>query len=143
MVLGLGDPEFFLDRGTQQREVAVAQQPSEPRLDVEERGREPSVLLGRGLPVVHPTTALLGLGVDGLDHVGGFQRPAHQREHPQSVEGEGLLEALIETGRRRLVDLVQLPTEALQGLAGLLVRGPLVGALQTPLGCPRFQYQGL
>ena len=80
--------------------MSVPEQPPEPRLDLQERSGEPSVLLARGLPVVHASAALLGQGVHGLEHVGGLERPADQGEDSQPVEGEGLLEPLIETGCR-------------------------------------------
>ena len=47
------------------------------------------------------------------------------------MEGEGLLEPLIETGRRGLVHPRELLAQGLEVLDGLFVRGPLVGALQT------------
>ena len=53
--------------------------------------------------MVHASAPLLGQGVHGLEHVGGLERPADQGEDSQPVEGEGLLEPLIETGRRGLV----------------------------------------
>ena len=75
--------------------------------------------------MVHASAPLLGQGVHGLEHVGGLERPADQGEDSQPVEGEGLLEPLIETGRRGLVHPRELLAQGLEVLDGLFVRGPL------------------
>ena len=49
--------------------------------------------------MVDASAPLLGQGVHGLEHVFGLERPADQGEDSQPVEGEGLLEPLIDTGR--------------------------------------------
>ncbi len=50
------------------------------------------------LPGVDPTAALLGLGMDGLEHVGGLEGSAQEGEYAQPVEGEGFLEAFVQAG---------------------------------------------
>ena len=45
--------------------------------------------------MIHSSAALLGHGVDGFEYVSGLQRPADQREDPEPVEGQGLLEPLV------------------------------------------------
>jgi len=112
--------------------VPVAEQPPKPGLDLEQGGREPSMLLGRVLPVVHASAALFGQGVHGFECVRGLERPADQGEDSEPVEGEGLFEPLVETGHRGLIHVRELLAQGLQVVDGLLVRGPLVGALTDP-----------
>ena len=70
--IGVSDSEFLLNGGTKQREVSVSAELPEPGFDVEERRSKPSLLLIRVPPVIDAPAALLGLGVHGLEHVGGF-----------------------------------------------------------------------
>jgi len=61
---------------------------SQPRLDVEQRRRQPAMSLVRRLPRVDLRAALLDQGVRRFDAVGGPERDAQQVVDAQSVERE-------------------------------------------------------
>ena len=97
-----------------------------------EGGGEPALLLVRGAPVVHLVRPLPDERVDGLETVGGLQARPQGPEDAQAVEGEGLLEALVETRDGRLVQEPEFLTAPEEGGLGLGIARPLVGLLELP-----------
>src|SRR5437867_3962865 len=112
--------------------MSMTLHPPQPRLDVEQRRRQPALPLVRGLPGVDLGATLLDQRVRRLDAVGGLERLAEQLVDAESVERERLLEALGQARRRRLVAALELAVQLRQLRVRLLVGGPVVGALQSP-----------
>ena len=63
------------------------------------------------------------------------ERPS-TAETPRSVQGQGLVQALRQTAGGRLVPVVQLAVELLEGRQGLGVRRAVVGSLEAPAPVP-------
>lgn len=124
--------DLRLQRGPQERECAVPLDPPEARLDIEERRGQPAVLPVRGAPPRDPIGPVAHLGQDGFEAVGGLEAPAHRPEHPQPVQGEGLLAPLVETLHRRLVQEAELGPQLEQRGLRLGIARPLVGRLELP-----------
>ena len=83
MALGKVDPEVLLDRDSEEREVSVAEQPPEPRLDLQERGREPSMLLAGVLPVATNCEDTVKMrGAERRSKQAGWANPASPRRCP-------------------------------------------------------------
>ena len=87
--------------------------------------------LTRVLPVIDLRAALLNERVDGLEAVRRLQRPAQHAVHPEAMQRQGLVEAFRQTAGRRLVPILQLMLERLEGGEGLVVLRTVVGALET------------
>ena len=76
-------------------------------------------------------TALLHERVDRLEAVRRLQRPAQHAVHSEAMQRQGLVEAFRQTAGRRLVPILQLMLERLEGGEGLVVLRTVVGALET------------
>jgi len=76
----LGLPDRGLQGRAQLREMAVAFDPPQARLDEEQRTGYPPLFLGRRTPVIHLIGELAELRIQGFQTVGGLQA------HPQKLE---------------------------------------------------------
>ena len=91
--------------------------------DIQERGRQPAVPLARVLPVIDLRTALLDERIDRLERVRRLQRPTQHPVHPKAVQRQGLVQALRQAAGRRLVPVLQLALERLEGRSSFLILG--------------------
>ena len=66
-------------------------------------------------------TALLNERVDGLEAVRRLQRPAQHAIHAEAMQRQGLVQAFRQTAGRRLVPILQLMLERLEGGESLVV----------------------
>jgi len=122
--------EFRLQRVAQERQRPEPFDPAQSRLDVQEGRGEPTLFLIRGTPPVDFINALPEERVERLQTVGGLQAHAEPGEQAQAVQRQGLLEPLVETRDRRLVDKPEfLPDSEECGLR-LGVARPFVGGLE-------------
>ena len=121
--------EFSLQRLAQQRQCSEPFDPVQPRLDVQEGRSEPALLLIRGAPVIDLIGTLPQERIERLQAVGSLQAHAKPGEQAQAVQSQRLLEPLVETRDRRLVDKAQLLTQPTErprrGLVGRLLIGGL------------------
>jgi len=108
-----------LQGGSEERQGPEAPNPTEARLDVEERGREPALLLVRGAPVRDLVRPVADQGVDGFEAVGGLQADPQGPEDPEPVQGEGFLESLLQTLHGRFVYEPQFLAEPEERCLGL------------------------
>ena len=92
---------------------------AQARFDVQERGRQPAVTLTRVLPVIDLRAAFLDERIDGLQTVRRLQRAAQHPVEPESMQRQGLVEAFRQAAGRRLVPVLQLAMERLEGRAVL------------------------
>ena len=81
-------PDLSLQGRAQQRQMAVAFDPPQARLDEDQRTGHPAVFLVRGAPVIHLVGQLAELGVQGFKAVGGLQADPQSRKEPQAMEGQ-------------------------------------------------------
>ena len=70
-------------------------------------------------------TALLNERVDRLEAVRRLQRPAQHAVHAEAMQRQGLVQAFRQTAGRRLVPILQLMLERLEGGEGLVDSGRL------------------
>ena len=111
--------------------MAVAHHLPQPWFDVQARGGQPAVALARVLPVVNLRTAFLDERIDGLQTVRRFQRPTQHAVQPEAMQRQGLGQAFRQAAGRRLVPIVQLALELLERAQRLVVRRPVVRALEA------------
>ena len=119
------DLQLSLQCVTKSGQVPIAHHLAQARLDVQERSGQPAMALTRVLPVIDLRAALLNERVDGLEAVRRLQRPAQHAVHPEAMQRQGLVEAFRQTAGRRLVPILQLMLERLEGGEGLVVLGRL------------------
>jgi len=81
-----------LKRFTQLGQGSVAAHTAESGLDVQQRRRQPSLLLIARPPAVDFPRALLNQAEHGLQHVRRGQRLPQRRSDVEAMQGEGLLE---------------------------------------------------
>lgn len=128
----LSPPDLSLPGRVQQRQIAIAFDSPQARLDEDHRTGLPVGFLVRGAPVIHLVGQLAELGVQGLRAGGGLAADPQSRKAPQAKAGYRLLKAFIQTGAGRDVEAPQLLTQRAQGRPVLGLRRALVGLLQPP-----------
>lgn len=100
---------FPLEGSTEKRQMPIALDSAEPRLNVQQGGSHPALLLLTATPEVHLVRPLPDLGHDGgLQAVGGCQAAPQRLDQPQLMQG-------------------QVPAEVLE-------RGPGLGVGRLPVG---------
>ena len=82
----LGLPDLGLQRRAQLREMAVAFDPPQTRLDEDQRTGHPALFLVRRAPVIHLVGELAELGIEGFQTVGGLQADPQNRKQPQAMQ---------------------------------------------------------
>ena len=97
----LRPPDLSLQGRAQQRQMAVAFDSPQARLDEDQRTGYPALFLVRRAPVIHLVGQLAELGVQGFQAVGGLEADPQSRKEPQAMEGQRLLDAFIQTGDGR------------------------------------------
>ena len=60
-------------------------------------------------------TAFLDERIDGLETVRRLQRPVQHPIEPEAMQGEGLRQPFLQTAGRRLIAILQLAMERLEG----------------------------
>ena len=60
-----------------------------------------------------------------------FQRPAQHPVQPEAMQRQGLVQPFLQTAGGRLVPVLQLAMERLEGREGLVVRWTVVGTLEA------------
>lgn len=91
---------LHLQRLLQQRQMSIAFDPPQMRLDSQHCTGHPPLFLLRGAPVIDLVAELPHLCMQGLQAVVGLQTDAQGLEEIKPMQGEGLLEAFIEAGDR-------------------------------------------
>lgn len=99
---GLGSADLGLERRAEQRQMAEAIDPPQPRFNGQQRARDPTLLLVRRAPVVDLVGDLAELGIERFQAVRGLQTDAQGLEETQLVQRERVLEPFIQTGRLQL-----------------------------------------
>ena len=112
--------------------MPVAFDPPQARFDVQQRRGHPPLLLVTGPPAIDLVGPLADLGHDRLQTVGGLQAAAQGLEQSQPVQGQGLLEPLVQARDRGGVDEAELLPEPVEGRLRLGVARLLVGCLELP-----------
>ena len=59
-------------------------------LDIDKRGRQPTVALARVLPAIDLRTAFFDKRIDGLETVRRFQRPPQHAVQPEAMQCQGV-----------------------------------------------------
>ena len=95
-------------------------------LDIDKRGRQPTVALARVLPAIDRRPAFFDKRSDGLETVRRLQRPPQHAVQPEAMQCQGLVAAFSQTAGRRLSPILpramQLPARS----HGLVVCRPVV-----------------
>ncbi len=112
----------------------------ESRFNIKQGGGQPALSLVGVLPGIDFATALFNQGIDRLKTIGGLKRTPKHPIHTQVMQGEGFLKTFCETGRGRLVALIEFLMKPLEGATRLGIRGPVIGVLQafSPTGLLAF-----
>jgi hypothetical protein len=84
-----------LEGGPQEREPPVTLDPPQERLDVEQGGGNPAVVLIGRAPGGDAAEPPGEMGIDGLQTVGGLEAYAGLGEEAQAMQGERLPEGLL------------------------------------------------
>ena len=120
-------PNLGLQRRPQLREMAVAFDPPQARLDEAQRTGDPALFLVRRTPVIPLVGELAELHIQGFQTVGGLQAHPPQWKQPQAMQGQRLLQAFVQAGHGREVDAPQLLAQSAQIRPSLGIRRSLVG----------------
>ena len=118
-----------LQHRPQLREMAVAFDPPQARLDEAQRTGYPALFLVRRAPVIHLVGELAELRIQGFQTVGGLQAHPQHWKQPQAMQGQRLLQAFVQAGHGRDVDPPQLLPESTQSRPSLGICRSLVGLL--------------
>ena len=97
-------PALGLQRRPQLREMAVAFDPPQARLDEAQRTGYPALFLVRRTPVIHLVGELAELRIQGFHTVGGLQAHPQHWKQPQAMEGQCLLQSFVQAGHGGEVD---------------------------------------